>query len=147
MKSLTLFLIVILFVRDICYSSYGSSDLGNYGASLGDAGNQPPSSSGEAISHLRFLGESSPTKAGSCKNYPFICRLRGSAGPDCCKNSCVNTFTDQRNCSRCGKKCKHGETCCGGECVNLSVNTSHCGQCFNKCSSGDSCSYGLCAYA
>ncbi|XP_031491112.1 stigma-specific STIG1-like protein 1 [Nymphaea colorata] len=146
MKYFLLFFIVIVFV-DVFHSAFGSSNLGSDDASA-RAATYPAfsrSSGSDAITD-RFLAEARSKGAG-CKKYPFVCRLRGSAGPDCCGNSCVNTFTDRRNCGRCGKKCRHGETCCGGQCVNLSFNTSHCGRCFNKCSAGDSCSYGLCAYA
>ncbi|CAN6445642.1 unnamed protein product [Victoria cruziana] len=137
MKDFIIFFIMILLV-DISRSAFGSGNIDGWDDTYGR-------SSPDAISD-RFLSEVR-SKDASCKNYPFICRLRGSSGPDCCKNSCVDVFADQRNCGRCGKKCKHGERCCGGECVNLNFSTSHCGRCFNKCGSGDSCSYGLCAYA
>ncbi|XP_031491037.1 protein GRIM REAPER-like [Nymphaea colorata] len=139
MKSFTLLFVVIVFI-DICHSSYGSGNLGSNDASLGAASN-------ESISRLLAQSAHAKARGASCKKYPFVCRLRGSAGPDCCKSHCVNTFTDKSNCGRCGKKCKHGETCCGGQCVHLSFNKSHCGRCFNRCSNGDSCSYGLCGYA
>ncbi|KAF3782977.1 GRIM REAPER protein [Nymphaea thermarum] len=145
MKSFTLPFAMIVFIG-ISHPAFGSSHLARDDASAGAAIDMSSNSTRIDAITDRFLAEA-PTKSASCRKYPSVCRLRGSAGPDCCKNSCVNTFTDQSNCGRCGKKCKHGETCCGGQCVNLSFNASHCGRCFNKCSSGDSCSYGLCAYA
>ncbi|KAF3782974.1 hypothetical protein EJ110_NYTH33168 [Nymphaea thermarum] len=131
MKSFTLLFVVIVFI-DICHSSSGSGNLGSNDPSLGASTDEFSQGTSEAVS--RFLAQSAHAKArgASCKKYPFVCRLRGSAGPHCCKNHCVNTFADKSNCGRCGKKCKHGQTCCGGQCVKLSFNTSHCGRCFNS---------------
>ncbi|KAJ6367434.1 hypothetical protein OIU78_000063 [Salix suchowensis] len=31
----------------------------------------------------------------TCNNYPRVCRVGGSPGPDCCKKKCVNVMTDR----------------------------------------------------
>ncbi|XP_057432598.1 stigma-specific STIG1-like protein 1 [Lotus japonicus] len=83
----------------------------------------------------------------TCDKYPKICNVKGSAGPDCCKNKCVNLSTDEYNCGRCGKKCGFSKMCCQGKCVNPRTNEKHCGRCGNKCDNRGSCVYGMCSYA
>ncbi|KAK7303335.1 hypothetical protein RJT34_14238 [Clitoria ternatea] len=92
----------------------------------------------------RFLGRVAMT---SCEKYPKICHMKGSGGPDCCNNKCVNFSTDRFNCGRCGKKCSFGKMCCDGKCVNPRTNEKHCGKCGNKCDARGSCVYGMCSYA
>ncbi|XP_022137622.1 stigma-specific STIG1-like protein 1 [Momordica charantia] len=99
-------------------------------------------------SHRRFLIDFQPLRNKmTCNKYPRVCRSEGSAGPDCCKKKCVNVETDQYNCGRCGKKCKHSKICCKGKCVNPMFNVKHCGGCNNECSKGSLCVYGMCDYA
>ncbi|KAJ1405561.1 Stigma-specific protein Stig1 [Sesbania bispinosa] len=83
----------------------------------------------------------------TCDKYPKICQIEGSAGPDCCKNKCVNLLMDGFNCGKCGKKCSYGKICCEGKCVNPRTNEKHCGKCGNKCNPDSSCIYGMCSYA
>ncbi|CAN4078391.1 unnamed protein product [Withania somnifera] len=83
----------------------------------------------------------------TCNKYPRVCAAKGSRGPDCCGNKCVNVMTDRFNCRKCGKKCGYSETCCEGWCVNTYFNKRHCGKCNNSCKKGSSCSYGMCDYA
>ncbi|WCJ32964.1 hypothetical protein M5689_014354 [Euphorbia peplus] len=82
-----------------------------------------------------------------CNKLPTLCHARGSPGPNCCKNKCVNVLNDRNNCGQCGKKCKYSEICCHGNCVNPSFNKKHCGGCNNKCKHGHFCAFGLCNYA
>ncbi|KAK4259038.1 hypothetical protein QN277_005414 [Acacia crassicarpa] len=82
-----------------------------------------------------------------CKINPRVCLEEGSAGPDCCKNKCVNVEIDSSNCGKCGKKCPHQKICCEGKCVNPMNNKKHCGKCGNKCEETSSCLYGMCSYA
>ncbi|KAJ6706777.1 hypothetical protein OIU85_027159 [Salix viminalis] len=78
----------------------------------------------------------------TCNNYPRVCRVGGSPGPDCCKKKCVNVMTDRLNCGMCGKKCKYAEICCKGKCVNPKSDKKNCGGCSNKCKKGSACQYG-----
>ncbi|XP_027339697.1 stigma-specific STIG1-like protein 1 [Abrus precatorius] len=95
----------------------------------------------------RFLSQKKGRVALACDKYPNICHIKGSAGPNCCNNKCVNFFTDSFNCGRCGKKCSFGKMCCDGKCVNPRTNEKHCGKCGNKCNAKGSCVYGICSYA
>lgn len=105
----------------------------------------------DGISGRGFFGQNQPGKESrnkmTCNNYPRMCRVKGSPGPDCCKKKCVNVSTDRLNCGKCGLKCKYYETCCKGKCVNPFSNKKHCGGCNNKCKNGSSCMYGMCSYA
>ncbi|GAB4826550.1 hypothetical protein Ancab_033444 [Ancistrocladus abbreviatus] len=83
----------------------------------------------------------------TCNNYPRMCHVKGSPGPDCCKKKCVNVKTDRDNCGMCGFKCYHQEICCKGRCVNPVHDKEHCGSCGNKCKKGSLCNYGMCSYA
>ncbi|XP_027089545.2 uncharacterized protein [Coffea arabica] len=94
----------------------------------------------------RFLPQKYRAKM-TCNNYPRVCHIRGSPGPDCCKKKCVNVLIDRLNCGMCGKKCKYPEICCKGRCVNPLSDRRHCGSCSNKCNKGSFCVYGMCSYA
>ncbi|XP_058092302.1 stigma-specific STIG1-like protein 1 [Magnolia sinica] len=94
----------------------------------------------------RFLAQEKP-KTLKCWQNPDICLPRGSPGPSCCRNKCVNLITDRGNCGVCGKMCKYTEACCRGECVYLSFDKRHCGRCNNRCAKSDYCIYGMCNYA
>ena len=95
----------------------------------------------------RFLAQVSGGSAATCLENPSVCYADGSAGPNCCKNKCVNLLTDSLNCGRCGKKCSYKKICCGGKCANPMTNEKHCGKCGNKCDKESSCVYGMCNYA
>ncbi|KAJ1428715.1 Stigma-specific protein Stig1 [Sesbania bispinosa] len=97
----------------------------------------------------RFLSQKNNHRSAAltCDKYPKICHIKGSVGPDCCNNKCVNFTTDRFNCGRCGKKCSFGKICCEGKCVNPRTNEKHCGRCGNKCDNRGSCVYGMCSYA
>ena len=95
----------------------------------------------------RFLGHVTGRDVITCRRNPRLCYLKGSPGPDCCKNKCVNLLTDAFNCGRCGKKCSYKKICCVGKCVNPMTNEKHCGKCGSKCDKGSSCVYGMCSYA
>ncbi|KAK1368325.1 Stigma-specific protein Stig1 [Heracleum sosnowskyi] len=95
----------------------------------------------------RFRGQKHLPASYTCNKFPRVCRLKGSAGPDCCKKKCVNIMKDRLNCGMCGLKCKYNEICCNGKCVNASFDKKHCGGCQNKCKKGDVCVFGMCSYA
>jgi hypothetical protein len=66
-----------------------------------------------------------------------------------CGNSCVNVFTDKKNCGVCGRSCGSGEACvdarcgpactksgtslCGDTCVDLDTDMNNCGACGMGC--------------
>ncbi|KAK6269062.1 hypothetical protein QUC31_013222 [Theobroma cacao] len=95
----------------------------------------------------RFLAQQNLKANVTCDNFPRICRLKNSPGPDCCKKRCVNVKTDRMNCGMCGYKCKYGEICCKGQCVNASFDKRNCGGCNKRCKKGEFCVYGMCNYA
>lgn len=95
----------------------------------------------------RFRGQKHLPASYTCNKFPRVCRLKGSAGPDCCKKKCVSIKKDRLNCGMCGHKCKYNEICCNGRCVNASFDRKHCGGCQNKCKKGDVCVFGMCSYA
>ncbi|KAK4439367.1 hypothetical protein Salat_0271600 [Sesamum alatum] len=104
-----------------------------------------PSTSLRGVS--RFLAPKTRFTLMRCNKYPRVCRVKGSPGPDCCKNICVNVTRDRFNCGRCGHKCKYSEICCKGKCINPFTNKQHCGGCNNKCKKGSKCMFGMCSYA
>lgn len=128
----TLFLLAMLMALAITLSATSSSE-----------SEEPTSLRGTS----RFHSQKDGRVVLKCDKYPKICYIKGSAGPDCCKNKCVNFSTDSFNCGRCGKKCSFGKMCCEGKCVNPRTNKKHCGKCGNKCNTGGSCVYGMCSYA
>ncbi|EEF32913.1 stigma-specific STIG1-like protein 1 [Ricinus communis] len=83
----------------------------------------------------------------TCNKFPWICNVKGSPGPYCCNNSCVNVLTDRLSCGACGKKCKYNQTCCNGKCINPTLDKRHCGGCNRRCNNGEFCAFGLCNYA
>ncbi|KAG8385769.1 hypothetical protein BUALT_Bualt03G0079700 [Buddleja alternifolia] len=95
----------------------------------------------------RFLVQKTRFSLTKCNNYPRVCRVKGSPGPDCCKKRCVNVAKDMLNCGKCGHKCKYSEICCKGKCINPLTDKKHCGGCNNKCKKGSKCVYGMCSYA
>ena len=84
-----------------------------------------------------------------------------------CNGSCVNVFSDRKNCGVCGRACKADETClnarcgpacmnngtslCGDSCVDLKSDADNCGSCGTECKSflpnakGSECADGTCA--
>ncbi|KAE8700454.1 F-box/RNI/FBD-like domains-containing protein [Hibiscus syriacus] len=97
-------------------------------------------------SRSRFLARKH-RGAMTCNEYPRVCGVVGSPGPDCCKRRCVNVEKDRLNCGKCGRKCKHTEICCNGNCVNPMSDKWHCGGCNNGCDKGSKCLFGMCSYA
>ncbi|KAM3362675.1 stigma-specific STIG1-like protein 1 [Capsicum galapagoense] len=75
--------------------------------------------------HERIFG----SKIIPCSKNPKICLAKGSPGPFCCKNKCVNFLVDKENCGLCGIKCKFNEICCKGFCVNALFGKKYAGHC------------------
>lgn len=89
-----------------------------------------------------------------------------TSGQIICNGSCVDIFTDTKNCGVCGRSCKSQETCLNGRCgpacskstetlcdktcVDLKTDTENCGACGTACPSsppnslGSSCAQGKC---
>ena len=82
-----------------------------------------------------------------------------------CGYSCVNLFTDKKNCGVCGRTCGSGEICvdarcgpactgdetlCDETCVDLDTDMNNCGSCGTECemflpnAKGSLCTYGKC---
>ncbi|KAK3432103.1 hypothetical protein EUGRSUZ_E04007 [Eucalyptus grandis] len=83
----------------------------------------------------------------TCDEFPRLCRVKNSRGPDCCRKTCTNTETDRLNCGMCGHKCQGQEICCKGYCVNIMFDKRNCGGCNRRCTKGGYCVYGMCDYA
>ncbi|KAB1215168.1 hypothetical protein CJ030_MR4G001388 [Morella rubra] len=150
MKLIQLFLTVIIFMDIFLWIAALPQGVENEHSSYDQvpSGNKELLSSssvgmGRFISHKR----SRIPRLMACNKIPRICRVKGSPGPHCCNNKCVNVSTDRLNCGMCGKKCQYNKICCDGKCVNPSVNGKHCGGCSKGCSNGSVCVFGLCNYA
>jgi hypothetical protein len=92
--------------------------------------------------------------------------LSCSSGELACGSSCVNVFTDKKNCGVCGRACgsqdiclnarcgpactDSGTTLCGDTCVDLDTDAKNCGACGSECKTflpnakGSECSDGKC---
>ncbi|KAI4295943.1 hypothetical protein L6164_035936 [Bauhinia variegata] len=136
----TLFLFAMLMALVITLSSATSSEEEELPNT--NENEEPTSLRGTS----RFLAQKKARSALTCDKYPKLCHVKGSAGPDCCNNKCVNLSTDRFNCGKCGKKCGYSKICCDGKCVNPMTNEKHCGKCGNKCDKASSCLYGMCSY-
>ena len=126
------------------FLEFDNEDEENYDLSVQPDENRETTSSLRGAN--RFLAQK-VRAVMTCNNYPRVCRVSGSPGPDCCKKKCVNVMTDRLNCGMCGKKCKYAEICCKGKCVNPMSDKKNCGGCSNKCKKGSACQYGMCSYA
>ncbi|KAM7268835.1 hypothetical protein ACFE04_011001 [Oxalis oulophora] len=102
------------------------------------------------------IAESSPSlkklvsqRQTGCRGRPWICR-QGYYPPTvrklCCRNRCIDVFSDVSNCGFCGSRCRFGRQCCRGQCVNLNISRFNCGKCFNRCPLLSRCVYGMCGY-
>lgn len=74
--------------------------------------------------HERIFG-----RKFTCSKNPKICLAKGSPGPFCCKNKCMNFLMDKENCGFCGKKCNFNEICCRGFCVKTLFGKKYAGHC------------------
>ncbi|KAI4295941.1 hypothetical protein L6164_035934 [Bauhinia variegata] len=146
-SSKTFFLLAVLTALAITLSGGESFPIDHNEASETENARVSASEPISLLGRSRFLAQVTDRVKLSCQRNPKICHVEGSAGPDCCKNKCVNLLTDALNCGKCGKKCGFKKICCEGKCVNPLNNNLHCGKCGNKCNKGSSCVYGMCNYA
>lgn len=85
-----------------------------------------------------------------CSGKPWICREGYHPPPAimrCCKNQCVDVYSDANNCGWCGIRCPFTWQCCRGFCVNTNISPFNCGRCGNRCPWKVRCVYGMCGYA
>ncbi|XP_051146158.1 stigma-specific STIG1-like protein 4 [Andrographis paniculata] len=100
----------------------------------------------QSINHGRRSG---------CRWQPWICDVDNHGGdPEaprvrrrCCRNRCVDVFSDVNNCGMCRIRCRFTRQCCRGICVNTNRNPYHCGRCGRRCRWPSRCVYGMCGYA
>jgi hypothetical protein len=71
-----------------------------------------------------------------------LCQCPG--GKKLCREGCVDTRSDERNCRECGTKCPPGWTCCTSDCVDTKTNHNHCDRCGHRCADGLECCNGVC---
>jgi len=96
----------------------------------------------------------------------LVVDLMCSGRETACGNSCVNLFTDKKNCGVCGRACgseqicvnarcgpactDSGTTLCNDKCVDLDTDMENCGACGKECETflpnakGSLCTYGKC---
>jgi hypothetical protein len=96
----------------------------------------------------------------------LVVDLMCSGRETACGNSCVNLFTDKKNCGVCGRTCgnqqicvnarcgpacmESGTTLCNDKCVDLDTDMENCGACGTECKTflpnakGSLCSSGEC---
>jgi len=141
------------------------TDLLNDTGNCGSCGNS--CLSGQTCQNGRCLvpGTSVPVVSTSAL-ITITPELSCSYGQIPCGNSCVNIFTDKKNCGVCGRTCGSQETCvnarcgpactesgtslCDDTCVDLDTDMKNCGSCGTECPSrvsnarGSSCMQGEC---
>jgi hypothetical protein len=149
--------------RDFCSGTCRDlqTDAGNCG-SCGDA-----CSSGQTCQDGRctFWGTSTPVVAGTAP-VTITPDLSCSYGEIPCGSSCVNVFSDRKNCGVCGRACGDQEICkearcgpactdrgttlCDDRCVDLDMDMNNCGACGSECETylpnakGSLCANGQC---
>jgi len=97
---------------------------------------------------------------------PITPELSCSSGQIPCGSSCVDVFSDKKNCGVCGRACKSQEKCenarcgpactesgtslCDDKCVDMDTDMNNCGSCGTECETflpnakGSLCANGLC---
>ena len=96
----------------------------------------------------KIMNQKQDPRSPGCGNRPWICRQGESRpGMRCCRNRCVDVFSDVNNCGLCGIRCPFTWQCCHGLCADTNINPYNCGKCGNKCPFGVLCKYGMCGYA
>ncbi|PIN04281.1 hypothetical protein CDL12_23179 [Handroanthus impetiginosus] len=99
--------------------------------------------------HSRWQTGPQDPRSFGCRWRPWICNQQDTPRTRmrCCRNRCVDLFSDMNNCGLCGIRCPFTWQCCRGICRNINVNPFHCGRCDNRCRFPSLCLYGMCGYA
>lgn len=96
----------------------------------------------------KIMNQKQDPRSPGCGNRPWICRQGESRpGMRCCRNRCVDVFSDVNNCGLCGIRCPFSWQCCRSLCADTNINPFNCGKCGNRCPFGVLCLYGMCGYA
>uniref|UniRef100_A0A7N0UXX6 Uncharacterized protein n=1 Tax=Kalanchoe fedtschenkoi TaxID=63787 RepID=A0A7N0UXX6_KALFE len=86
-----------------------------------------------------------------CRHRPWKCNPAWERGRrrrrKCCRNRCVDVYSDVNHCGFCRRRCPFGWSCCARRCVDTRFSRRHCGRCFNRCPHRTSCYMGMCGYA
>jgi hypothetical protein len=140
-------------------------DIRNDNGNCGSCGNICPSGQNCQNSRCVLPGTSAPVVSTSAP-ITITPELSCSYGEIPCGSSCINVFSDKKNCGVCGRACGGGEACvnarcgpactksgtslCGDTCVDLDTDMNNCGSCGTECKTflpnakGSLCANGKC---
>jgi len=85
----------------------------------------------------------------NCGTQPWICDTEEPPPRRvCCRNRCVDVFSDADNCGLCGLACPMigNWQCCWGVCVNINFSPLNCGACGRPCRAATPCLFGRCPF-
>ena len=141
-------------------------DLQNDAGNCGSCGNMCPSGQSCLNGRCILPGTSATVASTTVPITTITPELSCSSGEIPCGSSCVNVFTDKKNCGVCGRACGSGDTCvnarcgpactksgtslCDDTCVDLDTDMNNCGACGTECKTflpnakGSLCSDGQC---
>jgi hypothetical protein len=140
-------------------------DLSNDAKNCGSCGNICPSGQNCQNDRCILPGTSAPVVSTSVP-ITIVPELSCSGRETLCGNSCVDVFSDKKNCGVCSRACKSQEICvnarcgpactesgtslCGDSCVDLDTDMNNCGSCGTECETflpnakGSLCTNGQC---
>ena len=123
-------------------------DLRTDNGNCGSCGNTCPSGQTCQNSGCILPGTATPVVSTSAP-VTLVSDISCSGRQTLCGNSCVDLFTDKKNCGVCGRTCgsqeicvsarcgpactKSGTSLCGDTCVDLDTDMNNCGACGTEC--------------